>query len=207
MTRRHEQLIPLTHDHHHALRQARQLALAADSGEAGAVSAASRSFVDFYERDLLTHFHEEEEQLLPLLAPDDEEARELVTRTLLEHVDLHRLVRALRTEAAGGAPAPQALRDVSTMLRSHIRMEEDRLFPLIEREVPDAVLSGVHLAPRSRTPGMPATCPHCGHPIEGAPVDAGARGETGSAEVVCTACGNTIQLDGDSQAGDLGYRP
>jgi iron-sulfur cluster repair protein YtfE (RIC family) len=198
MARRHDQLIPLTHDHHHALRQARQLALAADSGEAGAVSAASRSFMDFYDRDLLTHFHEEEEQLLPLLAPDDEEARALVTRTVLEHVDLHRLVRALRAEAAEGPPAPQALRDVSTLLRSHIRMEEDRLFPLIEQRVPDAVLSGVHLAPRSRAAALPATCPHCGHPIEGAPVDAGARGETGSAEVVCTACGSTIRLDKDA---------
>src|SRR5919197_2044599 len=98
MARRHEQLIPLTHDHHHALRQARQLALAASSGEPGAVSAASRSFLGFYDHDLLTHFREEEELLLPLLAPDDEETKELVTRTLLEHVDIHRLVHALRTE-------------------------------------------------------------------------------------------------------------
>jgi iron-sulfur cluster repair protein YtfE (RIC family) len=150
MARRHEQLIPLTHDHHHALKQARQLNLAAESGDLDAASAASRSFVDFYDRDLLTHFREEEELLLPLLSPDDAEARSLVTRTVLEHVDLHRLVRALRTEVAAGAPAPQTLRDLSTQLRNHIRMEEDRLFPLIERSIPEAVLSGVHLAPRSR---------------------------------------------------------
>lgn len=151
MARRHEQLIPLTHDHHHALKQARELGLAAGSGEPDVISAASRSFVDFYDRDLLTHFREEEEQLLPLLSPDDAEARRLVTRTVLEHVDLHRLVRALRAEAATTGPVPQTLRDLSTLLRNHVRMEEDHLFPLIERSVPDAVLSGVHLAPRSRS--------------------------------------------------------
>jgi predicted RNA-binding Zn-ribbon protein involved in translation (DUF1610 family) len=58
------------------------------------------------------------------------------------------------------------------------------------------------LAAESKGPAVPATCPHCGQVAEDAPVDAGARGETGSAEMICTACGRIIRLDADGQAAD-----
>lgn len=47
MTRRHEALLPLTHDHHHALAQARRLReLRVD--DASGVRRAADDFVNFY---------------------------------------------------------------------------------------------------------------------------------------------------------------
>jgi hypothetical protein len=43
-------------------------------------------------------------------------------------------------------------------------------------------------------PTPPPSCPHCGHPLGDAPVDAGAEGDTGRAQMVCTACGRIIRL-------------
>jgi hemerythrin-like domain-containing protein len=145
MSRRHEQLLPLTHDHHHALRHARSLKLAGESGDPEALVQAVRTFLSFYEKELLTHFREEEEQLLPLVEPGDPTADELVGRTLREHVDLHRLIRRLRQGAD-----PETALEVANLLRGHVRMEEDRLFPLIERSVSGTDLSGIRIAPRSR---------------------------------------------------------
>jgi hemerythrin-like domain-containing protein len=151
MARRHDSLLPLTHDHHHALKQARLLRNASDGQDDGALEAAVQEYLAVYEGDLLTHFREEEEELLPLLPPDDPAARELTTRTLLEHVELHRLARSLRRGLEGGAPDRETARAAAVLLRSHIRMEEDRLFPLIERLVAEPDLSRIHLVPRTRT--------------------------------------------------------
>ncbi|MGH2690403.1 MAG: hemerythrin domain-containing protein [Actinomycetota bacterium] len=158
MGRRHDSLLPLTHDHHHALKQARLLRNAADGSDEAALADAVAEFLSVYEGELLTHFREEEEELLPLLPPDDPDARELTTRTLLEHVELHRLARSLRQGLEHGAPDRGTAQAAAALLRAHIRMEEDRLFPLIERLVPDPDLSGVHLAPRERSvAAQPAT--------------------------------------------------
>lgn len=159
MARRHDSLLPLTHDHHHALKQARLLRTASDGLDDGALAAAVREYLAVYEGDLLTHFREEEEELLPLLPPDDPAARELTTRTLLEHVALHRLARTLRRELDGGAPDRETARAAAVLLRAHIRMEEDQLFPLIEQLVAEPDLSGIHLVPRSRISPAGTTTP------------------------------------------------
>jgi hemerythrin-like domain-containing protein len=149
MTRRQEPLLPLTHDHHHALRHARALRVETETGDAEALATAARSFVDFYDHHMLVHFREEEEQLLPMLVPEDGDPHELVGRTMLEHVLIHALVRRLRQELAAAAPDPETTLRISELLRSHVRMEEDQLFPLLEQRVPED-LTGIHLAPRVR---------------------------------------------------------
>lgn len=150
MSRRYAQLIPLTHDHHHALAHARQLRMAAAGTDQRALSDAAAAFLAAYDAELVPHFREEEEQLLPLLPRDDPEAQELTVRTLTEHVELHRLGQSLRHQVRDGHADPATATALATLLRAHVRMEEDRLFPLIERSVPEADLAGLHLAPRSR---------------------------------------------------------
>ena len=68
MSRRHAQLIPLTHDHHHALAHARQLRIAATADDPESLPDVVARFLDAYETELVPHFREEEELLLPLLA-------------------------------------------------------------------------------------------------------------------------------------------
>ena len=54
-------------------------------------------------------------------------------RVLVEHVDLRRRAQAL---ADTDAPALADLHELGARLRTHIRHEEDVLFPLIEESLP-----------------------------------------------------------------------
>jgi quercetin dioxygenase-like cupin family protein len=139
--KRHPALVPLSHDHHHALVHARRLrsAAAADADPAAAVAA----FLEFFAAESVPHFREEEELLFPLVARSDE-ARPLVIQALLDHQALHALAQELRD-----APDLRAaMQTAAERLDSHVRLEERTLFPLIER------LAGSQLAgdPRAEAP-------------------------------------------------------
>lgn len=150
MTRRHDALIPLTHDHHHALHNARLLRKAADSGDTDRVDAA-RSFVQFFREQSVMHFREEEEQIFPLVINHPECPREAIVRILTDHVRLHALVDSLGTSAEEGSVEGDLMRELADLLQAHIRYEEDTLFPAIEELVPSA-LGQVSLAERRRGP-------------------------------------------------------
>lgn len=115
-------LIPLSHDHHHALVAARRLRRAAGGADARDEAAA---FSRFFADESVRHFREEEERLFPLVA-DSEEERPLVVRALLEHQQLHAFAARLASEARADARPRRAL-------EAHVRFEERKLFPLIER--------------------------------------------------------------------------
>ena len=137
--KRHPALIPLSHDHHHALVQARRLhrGAAADAPERREAAAA---FLRFFARDTRTHFREEEEWFFPLLVDADARATELLTRALLEHQHLHALVRTLDIEVAAGDVSATTMRKLAERLEEHIRFEERTLFPLIESVTPEDAL-------------------------------------------------------------------
>jgi quercetin dioxygenase-like cupin family protein len=124
--KRLQALIPLSHDHHHALVEARRLRRAADR-DADPSSAAS-AFVRFFRRSSVPQFREEEEAFFPLVI-DVEEARALLVQALLDHQHLHSLVATL--EAGGDIRA--TMRELGERLEAHVRLEERQLFPLIER--------------------------------------------------------------------------
>jgi iron-sulfur cluster repair protein YtfE (RIC family) len=154
MTKRNEALIPLTHDHHHALGHARRLIEAAGSDSAAQCREARTTFLEFYENDLLVHMHEEEEALFPTyLDVVDEPPTELV-QVLIEHVAIHGLVTRLR-DGADASPDRDLLKELGETLREHVRMEEKVLFPLIEASVAGAQLGSLEFAPRNRA-GVPA---------------------------------------------------
>jgi len=142
MARRHDALIPLTHDHHHALHEARALKQAAEQDEPQRVEA-SRAFIAFFRAESVKHFREEEEELFPVVALEAEAPMDGIVRVLTEHVRLHALVRALDADPAKA----ETMRELARLLRAHVRFEEDELFPAIER-VASATLATVQLAPR-----------------------------------------------------------
>jgi quercetin dioxygenase-like cupin family protein/hemerythrin len=142
--RRHHALVPLSHDHHHALVEARRLRRAADGAEPrGAASA----FLRFFSTETVQHFREEEELLFPLAVGFDE-ARAPLVRALLEHQRLHALVGELDACLADDEPVADVMRELGELLDAHIRHEERVLFPLIERLVADAELVALPIAPR-----------------------------------------------------------
>jgi quercetin dioxygenase-like cupin family protein len=141
--KRHPALVPLSHDHHHALVQARRLRRAADTPDA---ASAATAFARFFAQETVRHFREEEESLFPL-AVDHDEARPLIVQALLEHQRLHALVARLD----GSPELGDVMRELGELLEAHVRLEERELFPLLERLVPLAARAGA----RGPTAGGP----------------------------------------------------
>jgi hemerythrin-like domain-containing protein len=149
MTKRHDALLPLTHDHHHALVQARRLIAAADADEKTR-SEVAEEFLRFYEEHTLLHFHEEEEELFPRLLGRVEEPPPELVQVLIEHVQMHGMVQDLRDAAAEGAPSGEDLKKLGETLRGHVRLEENKLFPLIEEALSGGDLDRLEFAERDR---------------------------------------------------------
>jgi Hemerythrin HHE cation binding domain len=91
--------------------------------------------------------------LFPVLLDHVVEPPEELTQVLLEHVRIHGMVARLRAAVAAGAPDGYVLRELGETLRAHVRLEENKLFPLIESAVPQADLGALSLAPRDRGAG------------------------------------------------------
>lgn len=146
MATRHDSLVPLTHDHHHALAQARRLKESALTNDESDRRRATDDFINFYLGSLLRHFREEEELFFAPLV-DEEDAHDLVMRALAEHLRVHARVRLLKRDLAVGKAEPTQLTELSKLLTAHVRVEERDVFPLVERllsedELTDLASSG-----------------------------------------------------------------
>lgn len=147
MARRHDALIPLSHDHHHALAQAKRLAEAASLSEGAARARAGDDFINFYLGRMLRHFREEEELFFAPLV-DHEEASDKVLRALAEHLRVHALARALMRQVTEGAADPTTMSDLSKLITAHVRFEERDLFPVVERLISEDELTDLAEAGR-----------------------------------------------------------
>jgi quercetin dioxygenase-like cupin family protein len=143
---RHPALVPLLHDHRHDLAPARRLRRDAGRREAARADAA-RAFLRFFAEDASAHFRDEEELLFPLVA-DEEAARPMLVRALVEHQQIRALVGRLAGQVAAGAADPGLMRAIGRAVESHIRFEERELFPLLERLVPEDALLAATLPRR-----------------------------------------------------------
>jgi hemerythrin-like domain-containing protein/quercetin dioxygenase-like cupin family protein len=140
--KRHRALIPLSHEHHDALVAARRLRRGADAQDP---IAAATAFLAFFADAAVPHFRKEEELLFPLVA-HREEARELIVQALLEHQRLHAAAAELRELILRESTDPALggrMRELATLLDSHVRPEERRLFPLIETLLPEEALTAL----------------------------------------------------------------
>ncbi len=136
MPRRHDALTPLTHDHHHALAQARRLKDVAKLEDEAAARNTVNDFVNFYFGRAIRHFHEEEELFFAPLV-DEEQARDLILRAVSDHLRLHAMIRTVKRQLSSGDVDPELLDRVATLLTEHVRFEEQELFPLIESMIPE----------------------------------------------------------------------
>jgi mannose-6-phosphate isomerase-like protein (cupin superfamily) len=141
---RHPALVPLSHDHHHALVRARRLTKA---GEAGDLREAER-FLRFFHAETVRHFREEEEIVFPLLLARAPDTPEPLVRALVDHGRMHALAERL-----GRAADEETMRDLGALLTDHVRLEERVLFELVQEEVPGEDLEALRLGPRALTSG------------------------------------------------------
>lgn len=127
--KRSDALIPLSHDHHHALFVAKLLR---DSGEGpGSKDEALAAFRSFWQVEGREHFRIEEEILLPLSGLEGPATDPDVARMLNDHLQIRRMAREVLTET----PDSARFKNLGERLASHVRFEERELFPRIERQL------------------------------------------------------------------------
>jgi hemerythrin-like domain-containing protein len=147
MSKRHQGLIPLTHDHHHALAQARRLRVAASDQSRGLLRQ-SQEFVRFFQEDTISHFRQEEESVFPL-AIGDVRAKPLLAQVMVEHLEIHALVARLKAQIAVGRVTRGAATELADALECHVRLEENTVFPLLETVVSEEQLVAISLSPQA----------------------------------------------------------
>jgi hemerythrin-like domain-containing protein len=150
--KRHPALVPLSHDHHHGLVQARRLRRAAEGSDREHQLQASVDFVRFFAGEGAEHFREEEERLLPMLADRPDPAGPLLTEIATQHATIRALARELRESIRQESVDADLLGRLGELLERHIRLEERSLFPLIERIATDAELEGLAFPERTLEP-------------------------------------------------------
>ena len=168
--KRHPSLVPLSHDHHHALVEARRLRQSSE-GDQEARCAAADGFLRFFSAETIRHFREEEELLFPALIDANGGGDDLLVRALLEHQRIHALVAQLERGLITGEADGARMRELGELLDAHVRLEERDLFPLIEQVVPEDALRRLDLVAkreRARSPVVDLSAPLGSGPLWGA---------------------------------------
>ena len=141
--KRHPSLRKLSNDHHGGLVQARRLRRAA-AGEGTPPAEAARAFLRFWEEDTSRHFREEEEVLLAVFARHGGDlAAEPIQEMVVDHALLRGLVMTLTGEDRSGEVSKDTLGKIGERLEAHIRLEERRVFPLVEATLPEEGLEEI----------------------------------------------------------------
>jgi hemerythrin-like domain-containing protein len=128
--KRHPALIPLSRDHHQVLVIAQRLRRAT----AESATETAQAFLSHWKEERW-HFRLEEELLLPAYAAEGEPDHPAIIRMLCDHM-------LIRRDAARVADSPslELLHDLGALLASHVRLEEQEIFPLIEATLPESDL-------------------------------------------------------------------
>jgi hemerythrin-like domain-containing protein len=146
--KRHSSLHPLSQHHHFALIQAlgmRRAAEAPAEKRAAAVARQAEKFVRFWQKSGNVHFREEEEVLLPAYARHTRLDRDAeVMRVLADHAELRAAVRDFEARLAAKTPIDAAeLGRIGKLLHDHVRLEENEVFPRIERVLGEEQLNSM----------------------------------------------------------------
>lgn len=136
--KRHPSLHPLSQHHHFALIQALAMRRAAEAPVEKRAAAAERQadkFVKFWHKNGHIHFREEEEVLLPAYARHmrlDQDAG--VMHLLADHAEIRAAVQEFERRLAEKALIePEEVARVGKLLHDHVRLEENEVFPRIEK--------------------------------------------------------------------------
>ena len=132
LARRHESLIPLSHQHQHALALVVTIRrrFGIEKGEPAWREEQVEKIQNTWRAELKGHFEVEEGLLFPEMERHLGKIR-LVEELLCDHASLHGLVRLL--EASATFPL---LDGFSALLEAHIRKEECQLFAEFEKRMP-----------------------------------------------------------------------
>ncbi len=145
--KRHPGLHALSQHHHFALIQSLFIRRARQQPAARRPVAFRRmaeKFLRFWRKNGRVHFREEEEVLLPAYArhvPIERDAD--VLRMLADHAAIRARIEALRELLAAGDSVEAALAELGRLLNDHVRLEENRIFPRIEKTLSEQELAAL----------------------------------------------------------------
>lgn len=145
--KRHPGLHALSQHHHFALlqslfiRRARQQPAARRSA---ALRRMAEKFLQFWQKNGRVHFREEEEILLPAYARHVAiETDADVVRMLADHALIRARIEGLRELLEAGDSVEAALAELGRLLQGHVRLEEDRIFPRMEKALSEQELAAL----------------------------------------------------------------
>lgn len=122
--KRNENLLVLSHEHHHGLVFCSRLKKANKADD-----LVLKSFVkEFWDNHLASHFESEERLLLPLLHD-----KEIAAQFLLEHAQIRKLIQAI-SENQNKNVKKDVLK-LGTLINDHIRFEERTMFTCLEKTI------------------------------------------------------------------------
>jgi len=100
-----------------------------------AVERQAEKFVRFWHKTGRVHFREEEEVLLPAYARHTRLDRDAeVMRLLADHAEIRSIVRGFEQRREKKMPVPvEVLAHLAKLLHDHVRLEENEIFPRIEK--------------------------------------------------------------------------
>ncbi len=136
--KRHEAIIPLSQDHHQALRLAVAIRKKAPNVRLARKSLEEKikETEDTYQTELIPHFEHEEEILFPICKGRDEELDKLIDKVLAEH----KMIKEAAENLRNGDPV-ENLDKFGEMLNNHVRLEEREVFQKIQEVVPEEELN------------------------------------------------------------------
>ncbi|HUG54554.1 MAG TPA: hemerythrin domain-containing protein [Vicinamibacteria bacterium] len=133
-------LVPLSRDHHFALRQAFWMRRAAGAPDMEAATRVARDYLTFHRDELVPHIADEEEILFPAFEPFDREGTQRLRR---EHHEIHALTSRLRSRLEEAGDPRTLMAELASLIDDHVRYEERAYFMAVQERLPSAVLEAV----------------------------------------------------------------
>jgi hypothetical protein len=141
-------LVPLSRDHHFALRQDLWLRRAARASDLRAAARVARDYIVFHRDELTPHMADEESIVFPAFAGIDPTGTE---RLRGEHREIDGLTSRLRALVDDGADPRPLMAEIASLLDDHVRYEERAYFMAVQERLPASVLLAIGAAVARRT--------------------------------------------------------
>ena len=160
--KRHQSLIPLSHDHHNGLVLAQRLILGRSKAPRSNWPIDRRQqvrrVIEFFKADLRQHFKAEEQHVFPAAVEQLRGGADLARQLIEEHDEMRAQIRELEQDST--TRLEERLSSFGQRLKEHIRKEEGILFERIQEEMDPAELEaiGVRLLTFYRSAGDGSYC-------------------------------------------------
>ncbi|MCI0441661.1 hemerythrin domain-containing protein [bacterium] len=145
--KRHESLHALSQHHHFALMESLFIRRADEESAAtrdSSLRKVAEEFIQFWEKKGKLHFREEEEILIPAYAlhfsiENDQD----VMRMLADHAMIRAKIGKLISLLSNNEAFETNLTELGEILQNHVRLEEDVIFPRMEKTLTEEELQKV----------------------------------------------------------------